>query len=145
LFFPAAIPNLAPVIFCKPNKKPKKSSQSNEREIEMGILQLSWNISGMAGIFFVVLPFCASGNNIMPSKHNQEISTFVRWFSENGAWYRFVHFPQVWLFCFTIFHFYRILWNTQKNRKRTLTLDMSQVGRHNHVSRSGENSWCGTN
>jgi hypothetical protein len=58
----------------------------------MRILQSPWKISGIAGILFVALSFIAAGMNKMPPMYNQEISTFVWWFSENGAWYRFGHF-----------------------------------------------------
>lgn len=57
----------------------------------MKFLEAPWKISGMAGILFVVLSFIASGINKMPPMYNQEISTFARWFSENGERYRFGH------------------------------------------------------
>jgi len=58
----------------------------------MKVLQTPWKISGIAGILFVALSFLASGINKMPPAYNQEISTYVTWFSENGQWYRFGHF-----------------------------------------------------
>ncbi|HNR08710.1 MAG TPA: DUF4386 family protein [Saprospiraceae bacterium] len=58
----------------------------------MKFLQAPWKISGMAGVLFVALSFIASGMNKMPPRYNQEISTFVSWFSENGDRYRFGHF-----------------------------------------------------
>lgn len=58
----------------------------------MKILQTPWKISGISGILFVTLSFIASGINKMPPMYNQELSTFVRWFAENGEWYRFGHF-----------------------------------------------------
>jgi hypothetical protein len=58
----------------------------------MKFLQTPWKISGIAGILFVVLSFLASGINKMPPVYNQEISSFMTWFSENGQWYRFGHF-----------------------------------------------------
>lgn len=57
----------------------------------MKLLQKPLKISGIAGILFVALSFIASGINKMPPLYNQEISTFTRWFSENGEWYRFGH------------------------------------------------------
>lgn len=57
----------------------------------MKALHSPLKLSGIAGILFVALSFLASGINKMPPAYNQEISTFVTWFSENAEWYRFGH------------------------------------------------------
>lgn len=57
----------------------------------MKLFQKPWRISGIAGFLFVALSFTASGINKMPPAYNQEISSFVAWFAENGELYRFGH------------------------------------------------------
>ncbi len=58
----------------------------------MKILQTPWKISGISGILFIVLSFIAAGINKLPPAYNQDVSTYVPWFSENGQWFRFGHF-----------------------------------------------------
>ncbi|GAB4317418.1 MAG: hypothetical protein Kow00127_09150 [Bacteroidales bacterium] len=72
----------------------------------MKILKTPWKISGIAGILFVALSFFASGINKMPPAYNQDISSFVNWFSENGHWYRSGHFLAGLAFLLFYFPFY---------------------------------------
>lgn len=82
----------------------------------MKILKTPWKISGIAGILFVALSFFASGINKMPPAYNQDISSFVNWFSENGHWYRSGHFLAG--LAFLLFLFPILCWilrNTQES------------------------------
>lgn len=58
----------------------------------MKIFNTPWRMSGIAGILFVILSFIASGINKMPPIYNNDSTTFVMWFAENGQWFRFGHF-----------------------------------------------------
>jgi hypothetical protein len=51
-----------------------------------------WQISGIAGLFFVVLSLIAFGVNVQPPPYDQEQAAFVAWFAENGTRFRVGHF-----------------------------------------------------
>jgi hypothetical protein len=51
-----------------------------------------WQISGIAGLLFVVTSFVASAVNVQPPHHNQDSAAIAAWFAENGLQYRAGHF-----------------------------------------------------
>ncbi len=72
----------------------------------MNNFKTPWKVSGIAGILFVTLSFIAAGINKMPPTYNQDVSSFVLWFSENGQWYRFGHLLAGLAFLLFYFPFY---------------------------------------
>lgn len=72
----------------------------------MKLFLTPWRIGGICGILFVVLSFIAAGINKMPPTYNQDLTTFARWWSENGQWFRFGHFLAGMAFLLFYFPFY---------------------------------------
>ncbi len=72
----------------------------------MKIFKSPWKLSGIAGILFVALSLFASAINKMPPSYNQDISSYVTWFSQNSPWYSFGHFLAGLAFLLFYFPFY---------------------------------------